>query len=233
MSLKSVYLPQPVIEEQRIRVTGDEHHHLSVARVQEGESVEVFDGNGQVWLTLVLQHNRRETLLTVMDHRTVERDPHEVILGLAMIRTSAFEFALEKSVEAGVTRIIPFVARRSNFALSKKPARWPRIVVEAAKQSKRYYLPALDEPMRFEQILAVDARSKIVFAERGGGPLKSAVAGSPVLYLVGPEGGWDDEELDTATRAGFVRVGLGSGILRSETAAIVGAALIRYELQSV
>src|SRR5205823_17170 len=76
--------------------------------------------------------------------------------------------------------------------------RWMRIIIEAAKQSKHYYLPKLDQPVAFDEVLSLPASSKIIFAERGGGPLKPALAGSPVLYLIGPEGGWTDEELTTA-----------------------------------
>ena len=90
----------------------------------------------------------------------------------------------------------------------------------------------LEEVTDFKTLLDFRAATKIVFAERGGGPLKSALAGAPVLYLVGPEGGWTDDELEAARRKGFAAVGLGEGILRTETAAIVGAALIRYELEN-
>jgi 16S rRNA (uracil1498-N3)-methyltransferase len=130
----------------------------------------------------------------------------------------------------GVTRIIPIIAARSNTAGGGRTQRWKKIVIEAAKQSKRYHLPAIEEPVRFASALELSAPTKIVFAERGGGPLKSALAGSPALFLIGPEGGWTDAEVESARRHGFHPVGLGDGILRSETAAIVGAALIRYEL---
>jgi 16S rRNA (uracil1498-N3)-methyltransferase len=70
-----------------------------------------------------------------------------------------------------------------------------------------------------------------VFAEHDGGPLKSALAGSPALFLVGPEGGWTDLEINLAQEHGFHLVNLGDAILRTETAAITGAALIRYELE--
>ena len=85
--------------------------------------------------------------------------------------------------------------------------------------------------MRFDDVLSIPAVTKIVFAERDGGPLKSALAGSPALCLIGPEGGWTDAELEAARVKKFHFVSLGAGILRSETAAIVGAALLRYELQ--
>jgi 16S rRNA (uracil1498-N3)-methyltransferase len=231
MATKSVYLSEPVIEGEQLRISGDEHHHLAVARAEKGEAVEVFDGRGRVWSTEVLSVSRRETVLRILESRRVEQSGPELILGLSLVKPAAFEFALEKAVEVGVTRIVPLVATRANAAPGRRQERWKRIVIEAAKQSKRYHLPAVDEPVRFPDILDFAAKTKIVFAERGGGPLKSALAGSPVLFLVGPEGGWTDAELEAARRKAFHLVDLGDGILRAETAAIVGTALIRYELR--
>lgn len=231
MSVKSVYLPDPVIESGRLRILGDEHQHLKVARATEGEIVEVFDGKGGVWTARVESAEKRETLLQILESRRVDKVGVELILGLSLVKPAAFELALEKAVEVGVTRIVPLIAGRSNIAPVRRSDRWTRILIEAAKQSKRYHLPALDEPASFEPALDRPASTKIVFAERGGGPLKSALAGSPAFFLIGPEGGWTDAELDAARNKGFTLVDLGEGILRTETAAIVGAALIRYELQ--
>ena len=80
------------------------------------------------------------------------------------------------------------------------------------------------------EVLSIPASSKVIFAERNGGPLKAALVGSPILYLIGPEGGWTDEELTQAGNNGFISVSLGDGILKAETAATIGASLIRYEL---
>jgi 16S rRNA (uracil1498-N3)-methyltransferase len=231
MAVKSVYLPEPAVKDGRLRIAGEEHHHLSVARVEAGELVEVFDGRGGVWKTEVLSSSRRETVLHIVESRSLDRVGPDLALGLSLIKPAAFELALEKATEIGVTRIIPIIAARSNAAGGGRSQRWKRIVIEAAKQSKRYHLPALDEPLRFAAVLQLSSLTKIVFAERGGGPLKSALAGSPALFLIGPEGGWTDAELDSARQHGFHLVGLGDGILRSETAAIVGAALIRHELE--
>src|SRR5262249_38354959 len=121
-------------------------------------------------------------------------------------------------------------AARSNMASGKRTDRWNRIIVEAAKQSKHYWLPRVEEPVSFQEILSSAAKSKIMFVEHGGGPLQPALAGSPVLYLVGPEGGWTEAEVKSAESYGFGLVSLGARILKSETAAIVGGALIRYEL---
>ena len=233
MSVKSVYLPSldSLEEAGVIRIVGDEHRHLVVARAEPGESIEAFDGRGAVWTAKVESVGKKEVLARVEGKRTVAREPHELILGLALVRAAAFELALEKAVEIGVTRIAPFIAARSNASAPRRTDRWTRIVVEAAKQSKRFHLPVVDEPVEFEAMLSLPVSTRIVFAERGGGSLKSALAGSPLLYLVGPEGGWTDAELEQACEKGFSVVTLGPGILKAETAAIVGGALIRYELQ--
>ena len=230
MAVRSVYLPDPSIQNNRIHVTGDEHRHLMVARAQSSEAVEIFDGKGNVWTASIESAAKHETIVHIIESRRVPRDALQLVVALALIRIAAFESALEKVAEVGITRIVPFMAERSNVAAGNKHERWFRILIEAAKQSKQYYLPVLDSPTSFEQVLLIPAASKILFAERDGGPLKSALAGSPALYLVGPEGGWTDRELSAARDSGFHEVSLGRSILKAETAAIVGAALIRYEL---
>ena len=231
MPVKSVYLPNPVIESDLILVQDEEHRHLSVARVQPGERLEVFDGMGTVWDTVTVRSDRHETVVRVESRRLIERDPCELILGLSLIQASAFELAIEKAVETGVHRIIPILASRSNVRDARRKDRWQRIIIEASKQSKRYRIPALDDAVSFEEVLRLPATSRILFAERDDGKLQSALTGSPVLYLIGPEGGWTDSELNSARSHDFSLVGLGPTILRAETAAIIATALVSYELR--
>ena len=232
MAVKSVYLPVPVFEHDLLHIKEEEHRHLMVARAERGEPVEIFDGQGNVWNAIVVEIRRRETVVEINSSRFVEGDPFEVTLGLAWIRSAAFELALEKAVEIGVSRIVPLAASRSNVPHSRNRDRSSRIIIEAAKQAKRYHLPVLEETVAFDEIVTMQATSKIMLAEHHGGPLKSALFGSPVLYLVGPEGGWTEAEIDMAEHHGFCAVSLGRGILRAETAAIVGGAIIRYEIAS-
>jgi len=114
MSVRSVYLSKPSIENDQIRIGGEEHRHLTVARIGKGELLEIFDGNGNVWTAAIESSGKRETIARVQNSRKAPRDPIELILGLAMIRIAALELALEKAVEVGVTRIVPFTADRSN-----------------------------------------------------------------------------------------------------------------------
>jgi 16S rRNA (uracil1498-N3)-methyltransferase len=231
MAIKSVYLAELVVKDDLVSIRDEEHRHLSVGRAAVGEEIEIFDGHGNVLAAKISALERRETHARVTSHRHAAPEPHELILGQSLIRHAAFEFALEKAVETGVTRIIPVIAARSNAKDAGRRERWHRIIVEASKQSKRYYLPVLDEPVSFKEVLDVEAPTKIVFAVRNGSALKPAIKGSPVLYLIGPEGGWTEEELNSAQRQGFALVGLGPTILKAETAAVVATALIRYELE--
>ena len=91
-------------------------------------------------------------------------------------------------------------------------------------------MPRLDAVTELRHVFKMDARSKILFAEQSGGSLESAILGSPVLYFIGPEGGWTVSERETARAHGVQEVCLGSHIMRAETAAIVAGALIAHEL---
>ncbi len=229
MATKSVYLPDPTIDDGLLRVSGDEHHHLKVSRTQPGELIDVFDGEGRVWAGEVDSVDKKETRIRVVTARSESGRQVELVLAQALIKPASFEWILEKAVELGVTRIIPFRAERSNAARGRIE-RWRRIIVEAAKQSKHYRLPHLDEVTDLDSVLAFRAASKILFAEKDGISLKSAVSGGPVLYLIGPEGGWTDDERSRARATGVAEVQLGSHVMRSETAAVVATALIQYEL---
>jgi 16S rRNA (uracil1498-N3)-methyltransferase len=231
MAVKSVYAPEPDPVDDVLTVEGTEHRHLRVSRTRAGEPVEVFDGKGGVWAGEVLEVGRHATRVRLGNARAQSRPEKQIILAQALIQGSQLAWVLEKCVELGVTRIVPFRAARSNSSEDLSRGRWRRIIVEAAKQSKRYHLPRLEAVRSFDEVLAIPAPSRVFFDERAGGPLEAALrGGDPVLYCVGPEGGWTDEERDAALAAGMAPVHLGYRILRAETAALTGAALIGYEL---
>src|SRR5262245_7238660 len=131
MAVRSVYLPEPLIEHDQIRIKGDEHHHLIVARVEPNDVIDMFDGKGTVWTATVDSIGKRETVVRVNQYRKIQPDPVELIVAAALIRIASFELALEKVVEVGVTRIVPFTADRSNAApAAARHERWVRILIE-------------------------------------------------------------------------------------------------------
>jgi len=230
LATKSIYWPDAGIGEGRVKVTGDEHRHLTVSRTAQGEPVELFDGAGRVWTGTVRETNRRDTVVDVEGGRYDDPPSRQIVLAQALVKSAAFETILEKAVEIGVTRIVPFRAAYSNETGQGRDRRWRRIIVEAAKQSKHYHLPVLDPVTDLESVVGIDAASRVLFSERGDRDLEDAVRGDPVLYLIGPEGGWRDDEIELAWGGGVQSVRLGRHIFRAETAAVVGGALIADRL---
>lgn len=235
MALKSVYLPgaRDEIADGRLSVTGEEHQHLRVARAGPGETVEVFDGSGNVWSGEVVGTDRSSTRIEVTGERRVPGPEVGLILAQALIKSAAFELILEKAVELGVTRIVPVRVARSNETGKGREKRWQRIVIEATKQSKQYWVPVLDPVVSLESALRIEARTRILFSERGGAPLRETLDGPPALCLVGPEGGWVDGEIAAAREAGFSEAHFTNRVLRAETAAILGMGLVASELGAI
>jgi 16S rRNA (uracil1498-N3)-methyltransferase len=232
MAFKSIYLPgaRDHLADGRLSVTGDEHQHLRVSRTGIGEAVEVFDGTGNVWSGEVVGIERSSTRIEVISERAVPPPAVELILAQALIKNAAFELVLEKAVELGVTRIVPVRAARSNETGTGREQRWRRIVVEATKQSKQYWIPLLDPVAPLESALGIEAKTRILFSERGGAPFRETLDGPPALCLVGPEGGWVDGEIAAAREAGFSEAHFTNRVLRAETAAILGMGLVASEL---
>lgn len=232
MAVRSVYWPAAVgsVSGTELAVDGDEHRHLLVSRVQENEQVEVLDGCGGVWTGKVLEVRRGSTRIALVDRRTVSHPGTEIILAQALIRRPVFDLVLEKAVELGVNRIVPFRAERSNESGHNRANRWQRIVIEATKQSKQYYVPRVDPVSDLDDVLGIEAASRIALSAENGTNLKAALNGPPAVCVIGPEGGFTESERAQMLNAGYVPVHLGEQILRAETAAIVGIGLLAYEL---
>ena len=156
----------------------------------------------------------------------------------ALPEKERFELVLQKLTELGVNRIVPVVTQRSTTpaqrdAVQAKSHRWPEVILRAAKQCRRARLPELYPATSFAEVLelAVAAELKLMLYEGGETWSLAEALGSlrpeQVALLVGPEGGFSADELAAARAAGFLPVGLGPRILRTETAAIVGAALLQ------
>lgn len=159
----------------------------------------------------------------------------------ALPQKERFELVLQKLTEIGVNRIVPFVCQRSitpeqRDLGQKKSHRWPAVVLSAAKQCRRALLPELAPAASWQVVLqeAATADLRLLLYEKWlgeplGQHLRTPAAGR-IALVVGPEGGFTDREIDEARHSGLTPVSLGSRILRTETAAIVGAALIQFSL---
>ena len=158
--------------------------------------------------------------------------PAAVTLCAALIKFDRFEWIVEKATELGVERIVPVAATRTEkglFEASRKRAeRWERIARESSQQSRRARLPEILPAARFEATLATEAGVRIFLEEESAPPLLRVLPDrlESAAILLGPEGGWVDRERELARAEGWVAASLGPQVLRAETAAVAGLAVV-------
>ena len=214
----------------------DEARHLvRVVRAKIGDMIVVFDGTGCHWSARVSEIKRNKVLLDVealpLD-ACVTAGP-EVWLAIALPKGDRQKWMVEKLTELGVARLIPLQTLRGVAeATDNSQARMERVVIEACKQSGRNTLMDIAKSHSLSSLIeSLPSGARLLIADPGGVPLaidQAAIPAeqtlTPVVALIGPEGGFTQAELITADRAGARRVSLGSHLLRIETAAIALAA---------
>jgi 16S rRNA (uracil1498-N3)-methyltransferase len=228
------YAPPSQIRGNEILIEGDEFAHLvHVMRKKEGDAICVVDGRGTAYDAEITVINRKIAHCTIAGkHERHHESSRDVTLAVAVLKNpSKFDFLVEKATEIGVRRIVPLLTART-IPHHAKAERWRKLALSAMKQSGRSVLPEVLELASFGEFVggAASSETKIVIAhEQPFGPeepgFESLGSGVPVTILVGPEGGFTDEEVKECLRLGALPVYLGERRLRTETAAIVMAAL--------
>lgn len=208
-----------------LRLAGDRAHYLRhVLRLRDGDAVLPFNAEDGEWRARLATAGRREVILIVEERRRAPADEAGPTLVFAPIRRNRLDWLVEKAVELGAARLVPVITRRT-VVKPEGSARLEAIAREAAEQCGRLTVPPVDPPRPLEAWAeARDPAMPLLLAdERGGGePLLAAAARNREAELVvGPEGGWADEERQRLLTAPLaVPVSLGPRILRAETAAL-------------
>jgi len=228
------------IRNETAEISGEAARHLSqVLRVEAGQKFEISD-NRDVWLAEIETARKERIVFRTLERVEVSEPAVNVDLFVALIKFDHFELIVEKATELGVRTITPIEAVRSERGLErgaeKRLARWRRIGQEASQQSRRTHLPEIAEPVPFTGALPAVADRRLFLDEEGPGApildeLKLHALGDSVALLVGPEGGWVQEEREGASAAGWRQVSLGPQILRAETAAIAALAIVNAAYQ--
>lgn len=214
----------------QITLQGDTAHYLlNVLRVKTGQPLELIDGNGLMRPAVVAERGRRDLTLDAQVVQTLDnRGPLRLTLELAMTKGERFEWALQKATELGVDAIQPLITQRSEVRLNddrqaKKHARWQAIVIAAVEQSKRSHVPKLHSPIDITE-LAPLTHAGLILAPGQAGDWPGQVI-QTLRVLIGPEGGFTDDEVQWALDHGYQGIGLGPRILRAETAAAAAVTL--------
>ncbi|MCU1590987.1 MAG: ribosomal small subunit methyltransferase [Frankiales bacterium] len=220
----------------RVLLTGPEGHHAAtVRRVRVGETVDLVDGRGTRASCRVALVERDRVELAVV-RRTVEPQPSpRLVLVQAIAKGDRGELAVELATEVGVDEIVPWSAARCVVKWdgergARALGRWRSTAREAAKQSRRSWLPPVREPHVIAQVveLARAAAATLVLHETAPRPLAGLhlPEAGDVLIVVGPEGGITDDEVAALEAVGATAVRLGSSVLRTSTAGAAAAAVV-------
>ncbi|NTW69602.1 MAG: 16S rRNA (uracil(1498)-N(3))-methyltransferase [Chlorobiaceae bacterium] len=226
------------LDRAHIVIDGDEFHHLArVLRKQKGEVILVTDGKGVRCEVRIMEVGKSSIEGEILDHSIVSQPETVVSVALSMLKNpQRFEWFLEKSTELGVSSITPLITARTLSQPTKERVqgrlkRWNTILLSAARQSKRYYLPVLSEPLTFSEVTALQGYDlKLIAYETSTEAPKVECAGKNILFMIGGEGGFTEGEVAKAKDAGFSEISLGKSILRAETAGVFAVAMVRARL---
>ena len=218
------------LEGPSVELSGDEARHMTrVLRMKVGDRAVLFDGRGTEAIAEIEALGRYSIRLRIVATRTIPEPQPPVILATAVPKGDRFRWLVEKATELGVSQLIPVETARSVVEPGAgKLDKMRHTVLAACKQSRRSRGMELAPMVSFAECCRRIADSFALIAHPTGESLRAisldANPGRPVVLMVGPEGGFTDEELTAAVSAGARPVSLGSGILRIETAAVAMAA---------
>jgi 16S rRNA (uracil1498-N3)-methyltransferase len=225
----------------RAFLIGDHAEHLSrVLRARIGQEFDITTGN-RVRRGRITAISPDRVEFELGDEIPVPNSAH-VTLVLSVFKFDRMEWAIEKCTELGVARIVPAIARRTEAhlaaAAAKRVDRWRRIALQAAEQSRRISPPEISPPLKLNDAAALPGSLRILLSENETeatlkNVIQSRSTDGVVVLALGPEGGWTDEELKLFQEAGWISASLGSTILRAETAAVAGLAVVLAELTNL
>ncbi len=237
------FVSPQAIHDDRVVLHGSTVHQIrDVLRMQPGDEITLLDNTGWAYRAALSAVERDVVQGRVLTKWECATEPGaRITLYQGLLKAQKFEWVLQKGTELGIAGFVPVLSSRSIIGSVQdvrdaKLERWQRIIAEAAEQSGRAVLPRLAGPMPFEpacQAAAQQGLALIPWEEERAYRLHQALDASPskhISLLIGPEGGFAEEEVATAREAGVVPVTLGPRILRAETAGLAAATAILYAL---
>ncbi len=220
----------------------EEGAHLArVIRLRAGDAIAVFDGRGREALARVEVVTTKRVSARVVEPRSAASEPRvEVTLAQALLKSDKMDRVIRDAVMLGVTALQPFVSRRTDVPLQAvksggRQDRWDRTVISSVKQCGRAVVPPVHQTREFRDLLtATPGDTRLMFVEPGTGIDTAALTSlegqrpSTAVVFIGPEGGWDPQELADAAAAGVRLLSFGGRVLRADAAAAAVIPVLRY-----
>ncbi len=225
-------------------ITGTEANHISnVLRKKPKDIIGLSDKKGFFYRAVIEKISKKRVEVAITEKFSSKSEPKiGITLCQAFLKAKKMEKTICSLTELGITAWIPFLSERSvshpdKEKIKSRIARWKKIADESVKQSKRAKPPLIYPLLSFEETLQTSSLTrckKIIFYEKTGADFSMDKIGyinydnKNIFVLIGPEGGFTEKEVDLAEKAGFLQIGLGPRILKSETAAIAVVSIIQF-----
>ena len=241
------YCEKENVTEQQIRITNSDVNHIkNVLRMKIGDELIICDGTGMEYICQIEEFLDGEVVLTILEQKQASTElPVRLKLYQGLPKKDKMELIIQKAVELGAVEIIPVMTKRCIVKLedekkeAKKIERWQTIAESAGKQSGRGIIPKVSHVMSYKEALskASSEGMSLIPYELAEGmtslkeATKRAVKEQVVSVFIGPEGGFEETEIEVAKEHGVIPVSLGKRILRTETAGFTTLSILMYEIE--
>lgn len=230
-----LYVPASLQPQTELELPMEAANHLRVLRLQPGNPLTLFNGDGGEFAAEVVALERRQARVRLLEHRAHEvESPLELTLIQGISKGERMDFTIQKAVELGVSRIAPVFTARSvvqldGDRLAKRETHWRGIIQSACEQCGRNRLPELMPTLALDKAWRnFSSGLRLVLNPEGGARLKTLELGEQTMaLLVGPEGGLNEAEVGSAEGHGFLGLRLGPRVLRTETAGLAALAALQ------
>jgi len=236
MRTSRLYLDSPLSEQQTITLSGERVNYIAnVLRLKVGAQISIFNGQGGEYLATVSTISKRNATLDIGQFIANESEsPISITLAQGISRGERMDFTLQKATELGVNHIIPIFSQRCSVSLKgerleKRMQHWQGVIQSACEQSGRNTLPLLGMAQTIDTFINDNqCPNRVLLDPTSTKGLRSiSSAPSAITILIGPEGGFSEQEREQAYAKGFQGIQLGSRVLRTETAAIAAISAIQ------
>lgn len=245
--MQHFFVNEEQIIQNNIYITGQDVNHIkNVLRMKLGEEIEINDGYGNKYLGKILDMSNEKIIIDILlREETITELPSEIHLFQGLPKGDKMELIVEKAVELGVKSIIPVETKRAIVKLDekkkqKKIDKWNGVALTAAKQSARGVVPVVGPVLSMAEALEIGQTLDHVLVPyelaKGMEDTRNAIdvikKGDSVGIFIGPEGGFDEDEIQKALITGAKPISLGSRILRTETAGLTTLSILMYHLET-
>ncbi|MDF2530206.1 MAG: rRNA ((1498)-N(3))-methyltransferase [Gammaproteobacteria bacterium] len=236
MRINRIYQNQPMQTGQHIQLDAEASNHLAnVLRMREGEQVVLFNGDGSQYLATLSGISKKSTSVFIESHQAISHEsPLSIHLAQAVAKGDKMDWIIQKAVELGVKAITPLLTQRCNVKLDaerfdKKVEHWQKVAISACEQCGRNIIPTIYNPISLSKFIeANQAGLKLILHPENSQNLDNLPDFiNDLTLLVGPEGGFSEQEIDLAQSQNYITLNLGPRILRTETAPLACMAMLQ------